>query len=159
MVKDKRKVFLGIGSNLGDLNTNLNTCIQLLDEKLEIVQISSFVESEPWGNEKLNPFLNTIIMVNTEMDPHQLLEYVKRIEEIMGRQKTYSETYENRLIDVDIILYEDLVLESKDLCIPHRHMTTREFVLRPLLELDQHLLHPKHKVPIINYLRLIDPKV
>lgn len=150
--KDKRKVFLGLGTNLGDLDSNLNQAIDIIGEKTRVVKISKFFKSKPWGNSALYEFLNAVILVETTLNPLELLRYVKSIEDKMGRVKSQSKHYENRVIDIDIIMYEDLVLETSELIIPHKFMTEREFVLKPILELQADLIHPKYKQPLINYL-------
>lgn len=153
MSKDERTIYLGLGTNLGNLKLNLEQAILHLSQQMEVLRCSSFIESEPWGNQELNPFLNAVIQVKSRMKPFEMLKTVKSIEAQMGREKNKTGQYENRVIDIDVLLFGDTVIDDPILQIPHPLMTEREFVLRPLLELDKNLLHPIHKKRLSFYLK------
>ncbi|UCH12220.1 MAG: 2-amino-4-hydroxy-6-hydroxymethyldihydropteridine diphosphokinase [Candidatus Omnitrophota bacterium] len=130
------KVYLGIGSNLGNRNKNINTAIKRLGgiEGIEVTRVSSLIETEPEGGPPQNKFLNGAIEIKTKLLPHELLKQLKRIEEELGRVKTIKNG--PRTIDLDILLYGDEKINSPDLKIPHPRMYKREFVMRPLKELQ-----------------------
>ena len=135
-------VFLSLGSNLGDRKENLMTAISKIEESIgNVISISRIYETEPWGYQSLNPFLNMAISLEAILQPFDLLAYVKKIEIEMGRDST-SNGYSDRPIDIDIIFYDDLVLESKDLTIPHPLMSKRRFVLEPMVEIAPDFQHP-----------------
>lgn len=103
-----------------------------------VMRQSSFYETEPWGFESPNLFLNTCICVSTKLAPRQLLEMTQAIERDMGRiEKTVGLQYVDRIIDIDILLYDDLHINEPDLVIPHPLMEEREFVMKPLLEIKE----------------------
>ena len=103
-----------------------------------VMRQSSFYETEPWGFESPNLFLNACICVSTELAPRQLLEVTQAIERDMGRiEKTVGLQYVDRIIDIDILLYDDLHINEPDLVIPHPLMEEREFVMKPLLEIKE----------------------
>lgn len=136
--------YLGLGTNLGDRKANLERAVQMIRERIgDIVALSSFVCTEPWGFESENKFLNAVVRVSTEMSPRAILAAAKEIEKEMGRsQKSVGGIYHDRIIDIDILLYGDLVLQSEDLVIPHPLMTTRDFVMIPMAEIAPGLIHP-----------------
>ena len=103
-----------------------------------VMRQSSFYETEPWGFESPNLFLNACICVSTKLAPRQLLEVTQAIEHDMGRiEKTVGLRYVDRIIDIDILLYDDLHINEPDLVIPHPLMEEREFVMKPLLEIKE----------------------
>ena len=130
-------VYLGLGSNLGNRKAIMRDTITLIAKQIgEVVRQSSLIETEPWGFESPNKFLNACICVETELAPRQLLEATQRIEKDMGRaQKTKDKQYEDRIIDIDILLYDELKINEPDLIIPHPLMEEREFVMVPLKEI------------------------
>lgn len=136
--------YLGLGTNLGDRKANLERAVQMIRERIgDIVALSSFVCTEPWGFESENKFLNAVVRVSTEMSPRAILAAAKEIEKEMGRtQKSVGGIYHDRIIDIDILLYGDLVLQSEDLVIPHPLMTSRDFVMIPMAEIAPGLIHP-----------------
>lgn len=133
-------VAIGLGSNLGDRRANLAEAIQRLDKKVLVDRLSSCYESNPMYVADQPEFLNMVACGRTTLSPRSLLRYLKRIEEAMGRLP--SQRYGPRLIDLDILLYDDAVVESNDLTIPHARMMERPFVLVPLAEVAPDWVHP-----------------
>ena len=133
----KHKVFLGLGSNLGERQANIERAIELISERVgEVIRRSSLIETEPWGFESENKFLNGVILCETTFTPRQVLRKTQKIERDMGRKKkTNSLQYSDRPIDIDILLYDDLTVDEPDLKIPHPRMQEREFVMIPLKEI------------------------
>ena len=149
------KVYLGLGSNLGDRNANLERSIALIQERVgEVVRRSSFIETAPWGFQSENRFLNGVILVETALSPHNLLTATQQIERDLGRHKIVNRTcealgsskksvnrksvnrkYLDRPIDIDILLYDDLTVDEPNLKIPHPLMYERDFVMIPLNEI------------------------
>lgn len=137
-----KQVFLGIGSNLGNREENLNNALNRIREEVGCVLISSSVyETEPWGFNTGNQFLNIVVRVETKIEPPALLEKVLIIEKSMGRVRD-REQYSSRVIDIDILFYEDLVMAAPDLKIPQPHIHERRFVLVPLAEIAPDFIHP-----------------
>ena len=135
-------VYLGLGSNLGDRKENLEKSIEALDsfEEIEVTNRSSILETEPYGKTDQPQFMNMCVEINTRMSPLSLLETVLGIEHSLGRVR--EEVWGPRIIDIDILLYEDLELELDDLSIPHKEMHLRSFVLEPLAEIAPAVKHP-----------------
>ncbi|MDR2843257.1 MAG: 2-amino-4-hydroxy-6-hydroxymethyldihydropteridine diphosphokinase [Candidatus Symbiothrix sp.] len=132
----KHTVFLSLGSNLGDKNLNLSTAINRIAEKTGVLSaISSVYETQPWGFDSENLFYNMAIKIETELTPMDVLKSTQQIEQEMGRTQKTTHSYADRLIDIDIILYDDLVYQSDELTIPHPHYREREFVMAPLREI------------------------
>ena len=131
------QVYLGLGSNLGDKAWNLSEAIRLIGERVgQVVRQSSFIETEPWGFQSDNSFLNAVILCETDKTPREVLLLTQQIERDMGRrQKSVSVGYIDRTIDIDILLYDDLTVDEPDLKIPHPLMHQRDFVMRPLKEI------------------------
>lgn len=130
-------VYLSLGSNLGDREATMRRAIGLLNERAGSVdRQSSFIETEPWGFESTNKFLNMCVRLLTTLSPEQLLMATKQIERELGRtQKSVNGKYHDRPIDIDILMYDDLQLSTPDLTLPHPHMQEREFVMKPLREI------------------------
>ena len=135
--RTKHRVFLGLGSNLGERQANIERAIELISERVgEVIRRSSLIETEPWGFESENKFLNGVILCETTLTPRQVLRKTQKIERDMGRKKkTSSLQYSDRPIDIDILLYDDLTVDEPDLKIPHPRMQEREFVMIPLKEI------------------------
>jgi 2-amino-4-hydroxy-6-hydroxymethyldihydropteridine diphosphokinase len=129
-------VFLGLGSNLGDRIGNIRQALAILDksEKIAIVTVSSLYETEPIGNSGQPKYVNCVTRVDTEYDPHSLLNMIKAMETALGRKPNTH--LRPRPIDIDILLYDDIDLESLDLVIPHSRLKSRRFALEPLLEIS-----------------------
>lgn len=131
-------VYLGLGSNLGDREKNLQEAIRLIGERVGTVERqSSFVETEPWGFESSHAFLNAVVSCLTVKSPREVLELTQQIERDLGRTQKTTAVYHDRPIDIDILLYDDFVVDEPDLKIPHPLMFERDFVMRPLRELRQ----------------------
>ena len=136
-------VYLSLGTNLGDKEHNLVSAITEIEKRIGPIRAqSAFLATEPWGFESPNTFLNAAIKVETELSPHALLKVTQQIERGMGRtQKSTLNSqlstviYHDRIIDIDILLYDDLHIHTKKLTIPHPHMYERDFVLIPLKEI------------------------
>ena len=132
-------VYLALGTNLGNRKAIMREAIDNIGKKVgTVMRQSSFYETEPWGFESPNLFLNACICVSTKLAPRQLLEVTQAIERDMGRvEKTVGLQYVDRIIDIDILLYDDLHINEPDLVIPHPLMEEREFVMKPLLEIKE----------------------
>jgi 2-amino-4-hydroxy-6-hydroxymethyldihydropteridine diphosphokinase len=139
-------IFLSLGSNLGDRLNNLQDAIRSLPPKVHPLSQSQIYETDPWGYTDQPAFLNLVIKANTELAPKKLLAFLKEMEVVLGREVTFH--YGPRVIDLDILFYDDLVLDSPDLTIPHPRLTERVFVLFPLVELAPDLVHPVIKKSI-----------
>lgn len=137
-------VYLGLGTNLGDKEANLRTAIYKLQERIgKQISLSSFYETSPWGFESDHHFLNAAIGLETTFSPIEVLHITQEIEKELGRtQKSVKGNYSDRLIDIDILLYDNLVLHTPELTIPHPLMTERDFVMKPLIEIAGNIIHP-----------------
>lgn len=134
-------VYIGIGSNLGDRQGNCRNAIALFAEnRINVTKVSSMIETEPWGVKDQPGFINMAVEAETGMEPEELLETLKKIERDMGR--VIDVRWGPRLIDLDILFYDDLVLSTPDLEIPHSYIQEREFVLKPLAEIAEDFMHP-----------------
>ena len=134
--------YLGLGTNLGeDKAANLQHAVNMLHEQAgHVLACSTFIESEPWGFQSNNTFLNAVIAIETTHTPHQLLAITQSIERTMGRtHKSINGNYTDRIIDIDILLYDDIIIDTPELTIPHPLILQREFVYRPLLEIAPQL--------------------
>ena len=136
------KVFLGIGTNLGDRESNLKKAIALIKENIgPVIKSSSVYETEPWGFQSNDYFLNMVLEVKTDLKPSGLLGRVLMIEASMGRLRN-AEGYTSRLIDIDILFYGKRKFSGKALLIPHPKLHERKFVLIPLCEIAPEFIHP-----------------
>ncbi len=136
------KVFLEIGGNLGDKSENLKRAFSLIGEALgEIIEYSSVYESPPWGFHAEENFWNQIVVINTEHSPEELLANIHEVEKnFSGRQ--LKDEYSSREMDIDILYFDDIYMETDTLIIPHPHIQKRLFVLVPLSEIAPNLKHP-----------------
>ena len=138
-------VYLSLGSNLGDRVGYIQQAVSLLgaNPNINIVATSSFYETEPWQMHSDNWFVNAVIQISTSLSPEDLLKECKNIETLLGRKKEEeSKAYLDRTIDIDIIFYDNLILNSPNLTIPHRFFHRRVFMLVPMLEIAQDFVHP-----------------
>ncbi len=133
-------IFLSTGSNIGDRALNLYQAITRLTPSVQSLAQSSIYESEPWGYVDQPAFLNQVIKAGTTLEPFDLLAYLKDIEVSIGRQETFR--FGPRLIDLDILFYDELVMETPELTIPHPRIPERAFVLVPLAEIAPDMCHP-----------------
>ena len=138
-------VYLSLGSNMGDRQQNLDLALKLLSQRMQVSKVSSVYDTEAVGPISQPRFLNLACEVKTRLAPEGLLTMVKGLELKMGRK---GRTGEPRIIDVDILLYGDTVVKTKDLEIPHPRMAERQFVLVPLAEIAPDAVHPVLKKPI-----------
>ena len=130
------EIYLGLGSNLGDKSQHLQTAIDEIEKRIgPVVRRSAFIESAPWGFESDNTFVNAVIAVDTDMQPMEVLRSTQAIEKEMGRthKSTYG-NYSDRIIDIDILLFGDIKVDTPELTIPHPLMNERDFVTIPLKE-------------------------
>ena len=136
---DTHTVYLGLGSNLGDKAANITLAVQNIEEQIgHVVRQSALYVSEPWGFESENNFVNAVVRCETSLSPHKLLRATQRIERQMGRmQKSHDGVYHDRIIDIDILLYDDLTIDTPSLKIPHPLMQQRDFVMIPLREIQE----------------------
>ncbi len=149
------KAFIGVGSNIGEKIENCIKAISLLDsiEGCSVIKRSSFYKTEPVGYKDQDWFINCVVMIETELSPYELLEKLKEIELSMGREKGVR--WGPRIIDLDILLYEDTVIDSDELTIPHLLMHKRRFVIVPLNEIAPDFIHPVLKKSIKELLKRI----
>ena len=138
------EVYLGLGTNLGDKEANLNMAMEEIRKRVgEILSLSAYYITEPWGFDSQNAFLNAACKVSTCLSPLDVLFTTQSIERDLGRmKKSVNGQYSDRPIDIDILLYDDLVLDIPNLTIPHPLMHQRTFVMEPLSEIAPELVHP-----------------
>ena len=133
--------YLALGSNLGDKEANLRRALELVQQRgVEVVKTSSFICTEPYGVTDQPQFLNGVCEVRTSLEPLELLHTLLDIEQEMGRVRLRH--WGERNIDLDLLLYEDVVLDTEELKLPHPDMQNRDFVLLPLAEIAPELVHP-----------------
>ena len=132
-------VYLGLGSNLGDRQANLDRALEFLSQRLRMGKVSSIYDTEPLGDSSQPRFLNMVCQAFTRLEPAALLALAKGIERKLGR---VGKSGTPRTIDIDILLYDDQVIDTPELVIPHPRMTERAFVLVPLVEIAPGLRHP-----------------
>lgn len=134
-------LYLSLGTNLGDRQKNLSLALELIGREIgTVVSASDILETEPWGFDSSNRFLNMAIKVETTLKPLEVLHVTQEIERKLGRtQKSVNKEYHDRLIDIDILLYDDLVMNTPELTIPHPLMYQREFVMKPLAQIAPEL--------------------
>lgn len=144
-------VYLQLGSNLGNRIQSLNLAIDMLTLEVGvIIKKSKIYESTPWGVEGQGDFLNQVVLVETIYSPQAVLEYIMNIEKEIGRIRI--EKWGERIIDVDILFYNNEIIESASLCIPHKYISKRKFVLIPFAEIQPEFIHPKYDKTIIQLL-------
>jgi len=131
------KTFLGLGSNLGNKERNIETAIQLISERVGLLTAkSSFYYSSPQGFESEHQFVNAVVVVETLLQPLELLNILQHIEKDLGRtSKSANGQYADRIIDIDILLFDDVIVDLPELKIPHPQMKKRDFVTKPLNEI------------------------
>ena len=135
------RAYVALGSNLGDREENLSTALKHLQENgVEVIKTSTFIETEPYGVTDQPGFVNAVCQVETELAPLELLRLLLSIEQEMGRVRLRR--WGERNIDLDLLLYEDAVLESEELTLPHPDMQNRDFVLIPFAEIAGDAVHP-----------------
>lgn len=146
--------FLLLGANLQDRRNNLmQACILLEKEAGKISRVSNVYETEPWGFGSDQWFFNIAVELQTELNPKNLLTKILQTEKMMGRKRTKTTTYENRVIDIDILLYENRIIKNESLEIPHPQMHLRKFVMTPLAEIAPDVIHPVYQKKIKQLLK------
>ena len=147
-------IYLGLGSNLDDRLANLRAAVKRLPPQVTLLGESAVYETPAWGVEDQPGFLNMVVRGETELAPAALRDHVKRIEGEVGRTPTYR--WGPRIIDIDILLYDDLIMDSPSLVIPHPQMHKRPFVLVPLAAIAPDVVHPALGIPIRQLLEHVD---
>lgn len=148
------RVFVGIGSNMGDRVLNCKKALQEMSAFSKILRVSSVYETEPFGNEEQPKFINCAAEIETVLPPRELLDLLQSIEDKLERRR--GERWGPRTIDLDIIFYDDLIIDTDGLTIPHVSAHTRRFVLEPLCELEPRLFHPGFGVQLRELLNTIE---
>lgn len=134
--------YLGIGSNKGNKEKNIRTAINLISDMIGIIQkISNFYLTEPWGFISNKDFLNCVVLIDTKLLPDKLLKQISEIEKQLKRIRK-SSSYEDRTIDIDILFYENEIIKSENLIIPHPKLQERLFVLMPMNDISPEFIHP-----------------
>jgi len=153
IMSKERGVYLGLGSNLGSREKNLVLSLDGIKAHpaMKLLKVSSIYETKPWGMENQPWFLNAVCEIETDLKPPDLLKEVKDMELALGRLPG-GIRWGPRKIDLDILLYRDLIYHTRDLAIPHPHLTERLFVLVPLVEIAPEMAHPKTGIPFGKYL-------
>jgi len=147
-------IFLSLGSNLGDRKANLDAGRQELSRRVELVNLSSIYETEPWGITDQPLFLNQVLEGTTDLKPSDLLAFLKNIERKLGRKP--SVRYGPRLVDIDILLYGQEIINQEELVIPHQRLKERAFVLVPLAEIAPLLTYPGSNQTISELVEKVD---
>lgn len=150
-------VYLGLGTNIGNKRKNMVTAAALLAERAgDVLSLSSFYETEPWGFDSGNTFLNAALELETSCSPMELLHLTQQIEREMGRTQKSDGSYHDRIIDIDILLYGNEIIHTEELVVPHPLMQQRLFVMQPLAEIAPSLVHPVlHKSMYELYMELL----
>jgi 2-amino-4-hydroxy-6-hydroxymethyldihydropteridine diphosphokinase len=148
------QTYIALGTNIGDRERNLQAATNLLTASVAILKKSAIYETPPWGILDQPAFLNQVILGSTMLSPHRLLAYLKGIEEKMGREKTIR--FGPRIIDLDILIYDNVQLKRTHLTIPHPRMCERAFVLLPLFELAPDLVIPGTSRTVTQWLETVD---
>lgn len=148
------EVFLGFGSNIDDRLRFINIAASYIRScsDIEVVSASSVYETEPWGVKSQNSFLNCVLNIKTSFSPDELLNFVKEVEVKTGRKN--RERWFEREIDIDVLFFNDLVLESGDFSVPHKEVINRRFVLVPMCELNGKFVHPVLKKSMFELLEI-----
>ena len=133
-------VYIALGTNLGDRLANLRAAIDSMPPEIHVLVESHVYETPPWGYEDQPAFLNMALKAETDLEPELLLNFLKLLEVELGREQSFH--WGPRLIDLDILFYDDLVLDSPPLVIPHPRLQERAFVLVPLADVAPDLIHP-----------------
>ena len=138
------KVWIALGSNMGEGRKNLDLAIKMMNERGVLVEkVSTYIETEPYGYTEQDNFVNAVCIAETKLSPRELLENLLKIELDMGRVRIIK--WGPRIIDLDILFYEDLIIDEEDLKVPHIEIQKRSFVLEPVNEISPDKIHPVFK--------------
>jgi 2-amino-4-hydroxy-6-hydroxymethyldihydropteridine diphosphokinase len=147
-------VYIALGTNLGDRLSNLRAAIESMQPEISVLAKSHVYETPPWGYEDQPAFLNMVVKAETGLEPESLLRYLKQLEVELGREQNFR--WGPRLIDLDILFYDDLVIDTPPLVIPHPRLHERAFVLVPLMDVAPELVHPVFQKSISALLTEVD---
>ncbi len=137
------KIYLALGSNVGQRKSNLKKALELLKRNVKVVKLSLVYQTKPVGYEKQNNFLNMALEGKTQLTPIELVKFTGQVEKEVGRIRRFR--YGPREIDIDILFYDDLVYHHERIQVPHPRLQERDFVLRPLMDLNPRIFHPVYK--------------
>lgn len=152
-MNQQHQVILSLGSNQGNRLENIEHCIDLLHQEVgTVVKVSSLFESDSWGFSS-DSFYNCAVLIHTHKNPQKLLKNILKVEKKLGRVRTESSDYQPRVIDVDMISFDDEIIESESLQIPHKHLQDRLFVLLPMMEVVSDWTHPISQKSISDILK------
>ena len=137
-------LYLGLGTNLGDKEANLHTAVREIEKRIgKVTSLSAFYATEPWGFTSANTFLNAACAVETFLTPLEVLKETQAIERELGRTKKSADgVYSDRLIDIDLLMYDAVVMDTPELRLPHPLMCERRFVIEPLAEIAPEAVYP-----------------
>ena len=145
-----------MGSNEGDRHLLLRLAIENIQKSIgRVDKVSSFIETKSWGYESENMYINAVVLVETSLSAQDILATILDIEKSLGRVRRDKDNYEDRPIDIDILLIDDMIIKEDSLTVPHRLMHKRMFVLQPLLEIDPNVKEPHTNIPYSEYLKLL----
>lgn len=137
-------VVLGLGGNEGDRLLLLSEAVRLLEKEMKLVRASAVYETAAWGRESGSPYLNQVLVLQTKMSPENTLAYIQRIEHRLGRKREAK--WGDRTMDIDILYFDNEVIQSAELQVPHPQISDRKFVLAPLVEVLPEYIHPVEKM-------------
>lgn len=151
-------VYFGLGTNLGNKEANIQQAIQNIEERIgKIIACSAFYITAPVGFDSANKFINAACLARTRLSPMEVLHIAKSIETEMGRKsKSVNGVYTDRIIDIDMLIYDSLILDSQELTLPHPHMHKRIFVMQPLADIAAEIIHPTLKMTIKDLLEKLN---
>lgn len=152
------KVYLCLGGNIGDTRNYLQNAVAMIDHRIgHVVSQSAVYQSEPWGFNAKQMFLNQVVVAETELEPHAVLELCLQIEAELGRTRS-GNGYEPRTIDIDIVFFGQQIISQPDLQVPHPLMHQRNFVLRPLCDVAADFVHPVFGLTVRQLADICDDK-
>lgn len=157
MADNPNTAYIALGANLGNRRSNLLSALAALNasKSIEVLSVSEMIETEPEGAANQGRYLNAAASLATSLSPEQLLKAMLEIEISHGRDRSKEKRWGPRLLDLDLLMYEDLVIDQKGLTLPHPRMHNRAFVLGPLAEIAGHLVHPVRKETITTLLEKV----